>query len=102
MTTVLKSARQATFSLTLSLSIAFALAPYAIAQSTAKPAAKPVTSKAAPTPGSLSTTPQTKAPLIQTGIVTHSEASSKPTGLTGKIESLGDQSKGTQAIVSKF
>ena len=91
MTTVLKSARQATFSLTLSLSIAFALAPYSMAQTAAKPAAKPVATKAAPTPGSTAATPQTKAPLVQTGIVTHSEAGLKPTGLTGKVESLGDQ-----------
>jgi outer membrane protein assembly factor BamB len=102
MTTPLKSARQATFSLTLSLSIAFALTPYAIAQSAPKQVSKPVATKAAPTPGSAMATPQTKAPLVQTGNVTHLEAGSKPTGLTGKIETLGDQSKGTQAIVSKF
>jgi outer membrane protein assembly factor BamB len=105
MTTVVKSARQATFLVSLSLSIVFSIPFMANAQTTQKPAIKQVpavtTQPAATTPA----TSQSKAAPLQTGIVTHSKADEpvlKPTGLTGKIEAVGDQTKLTQGIVSKY
>ena len=102
MTTDSKSARQAAFSGSASLFMAFAAASIALAAGPANQPAKPLTSKPAPVPGGAPIPSSGKAQQAQTGSVSHLESSPKPAALSGKVETLGDQSKAVQGMVSRY
>lgn len=102
MTTQAKSARRATFSGTASLFIAFTAASVALAAPATNQPAKPVTNKPVSTSSGAPIPSAGKAQQPQTGSVSHLESSPKPLPLTGKVESLGDQSKAVQGMVSRY